>query len=450
MRTNACVFASCRVLSVAGAVMAVTLAGTGIARAQSPVMAEHLRRIFVAKEFASKSFGPAKWLREGQAYATVESSPSVSGAKEIVRYDTASGQRTVLVTAEQATPPGAKAPLTIDDYAWSEDMSRVLIYTNSKRVWRENTRGDYWVLDVKTGALRKLGNDPRPSNLMFAKFSPDGSRVAYVRDNNIYVQELGTGAIIRLTFDGSEKIINGTSDWVYEEEFFVRDGFRWSPDGKRIAYWRFDTTGVENFTLIYDVGAPYEIETQIPYPDYGRYPKVKQIPYPQPGTANSAVRVGVVPAAGGETRWMKVPGSPSDNYIARMEWAGDSDALVLQHLNRLQNTNDVLLADVRTGEVRSVYQDHDMAWVDVVDDLHWVHGGKDFLWLSEQDGWQHVYVISRDGKEVRLATPERLMWSTFWAPIRARNGSTTLPHPKTRRKDTSTGAGSMHKVLPNV
>jgi dipeptidyl-peptidase-4 len=125
------------------------------------------------------------------------------------------------------------------------------------------------------------------------------------------------------------------------------------------------------------------------------YPTVRQIPYPQAGTQNSSARIGVVPALGGETRWMQVPGYADENYIARMDWTGDSDTLILQHLNRLQNTNEVLLADVKSEEVRRIYQDKDAAWVDVVDNLRWIHGGRDFLWLSEQDGWLHTLMISR-------------------------------------------------------
>jgi len=383
--------------------------------AQSAATTEILRRAFLDQEFAVKSFGPVRWLDGGRAYTTLETSALVRAAKstsdagetavDLVRYDTATAQREILIPAQQLMPPDGTKPITIEDYSWSADMNRVLIFTNSKRVWRENTRGDYWVFDRKSAALQKLGNGGPPSTLMFAKFSPDGSKVAYVRFNNIYVEDLQSGETTRLTPDGSEKIVNGTSDWVYEEEFGVRDGFRWSPDGKRIAYWQFDTTAVKTFGLIYDTGAPYRVATNIPYPEFGVYPTVRQIPYPEPGTPNSSVRVGVVPSAGGETRWMQVPGYANDNYIARMEWAGDSDSLVLQHLNRLQNTNDVLLADARTGAVNSVYQDHDSAWVDVVDDLKWLHGGKDFLWISEQDGWRHVYLISRDGKQVRLLTP---------------------------------------------
>jgi len=375
------------------------------ASAQSPAIADLLRREFVTKDFAVKSFGSIRWIGKGEFYTALEPSSEGGEWNDIVRYETATSRRQVLVSGSQLTPSVGDKPLKIENYELSEDLNRVLIFTNSRRVWRQNTRGDYWVLDRRTGTLRKLGDGGPPASLMFAKFSPDGSKVAYVRLNNIYVEDLRSGVATRLTFDGGEKIVNGTTDWVYEEEFFLRDGFRWSPDGQRIAYWQFDTHGVENFALVYDTGAPYKVMTGTPYPEFGVYPVVRQIPYPQPGTTNSSVRVGVVPALGGETRWIEVPGYPSENYIARMEWAGDSDTLVLEHLNRLQNTNDVLLADARTGTVRNIHQDHDPAWVEVVDDVKWLHGGKEFLWVSEQDGWRHVYAISRDGEQVRLVTP---------------------------------------------
>jgi dipeptidyl-peptidase 4 len=370
--------------------------------AQSAALTDLLHREFVSGDFAVKSFGPLHWLDRGQFFTTLE--PAGEGVRDVVRHTTATDERQVLVPASQLKAPGSDKPLAIEDYAFSPDMNRVLIFTNSKRVWRENTRGDYWLFDRKAGALRKVGGGGPPSSTMFAKFSPDGSKIAYVRFNNIFVEDVETGVDTRITTDGSEKIVNGTSDWVYEEEFSVRDGFRWSPDSSRIAYWQFDTSNLKNYPLVYDTGGPNKIETGIPYPGLGVYPTIRQIPYPQPGTQNSSVRVGVVPAIGGETRWMQIPGYPNENYIARMEWASSSDTLVLQHLNRLQNTNDVLLADVKTNTVRSVYRDSDPAWVDVVDDLKWLHGGKDFLWVSERDGWRHAYLISRDGKQVRLLT----------------------------------------------
>ena len=390
---------------VAGLLLIAALAAIPARSQESFDKKDFLRRAFLTDEFSTRFFGPARWLNGGDSYTTVEPSASVKDASELVRYATGTGKREVLVSAADLTPPGAKNPLSIDNYDWSGDNHRLLIYTNSQRVWRQNTRGDYWVLDLATKKLRKLGGDAAPSTLMFAKFSPDGSKAGYVRANNIYAEDIATGAITPLTHDGSDTIINGTSDWVYEEELDIRDAFRWSPDGKSIAYWQFDTHTVRNFALIYDVGGPYDVVTQIPYPRFGVYPLVKPVPIPQAGTPNSRVRIGVVPASGGETRWMQVEGDPEKSYIARMEWAGDSDSLVIQHLNRRQDTDDVMLADANTGATKIVHSEHDDAWVDVVDDLKWLRGGKDFLWTSEHDGWRHAYVISRDGQQARLATP---------------------------------------------
>ncbi|HMI50832.1 MAG TPA: S9 family peptidase [Candidatus Saccharimonadales bacterium] len=373
--------------------------------AQEPLDGNNFfRRAFLLREFQPKHFGPMRWMDGGEAYTTVEASPSLPGSNDLVRYETATGKREILIPAKDLIAQGDSKPLVIEGYDWSSDASLALIYTNSRRVWRANTRGDYWLFDRGAKSLRKLGGSAAPSSLMFAKFSPDGTRLAYVSKNEIYVETAKTGQITRLTNDSSASIINGTTDWVYEEEFFLRDAFRWSPDGKQIAYWQFDTSKVRKFPLVYNAGAPYQVTTQIPYPEYGFYPVVEEIPYPEPGTPNSAVRIGVVSAGGGGTTWMRVPGDPSDNYIARMEWAGDSTTLVLQHLNRQQNTNDVLLADAKSGSVQQIYRDHDQAWVDVVNNFQWLHGGRDFLWVSEQDGWRHIYSISRDGKQSRLLT----------------------------------------------
>src|SRR5580693_3754333 len=389
--------------------LAACLAGIPLHAQISPESDQLLHRMYASGDFEVKYFGPARWLDDGAFYTTVEPSAAVKDAQDIVRYQTATGKREILVSAAKLIPAGEKAPLPFENYTWSKDKSRLLLYTDSAQVWRLRTRGDYWVLDLQSGALRKLGGDAPASSLMFAKFSPDGAKVAYVRGNNIYVEEISTGRITQLTHDGSQTIINGTSDWVYEEELDVRDAFRWSPDGRRIAYWQFDTGGVGIFKLLYNLGAPKEIVTGFPYPGLGVYPSVLDIPYPIPGTTNSAVRVGVVSAQGSETRWMGVPGDPRENYIARMEWIPGGNAstneLAIEHLNRLQNTNDVLLADASTGEVRQIFHDQDPAWVDVMDEIKWIHGGKEFLWLSERDGWRHAYLVSRDGKNVQLITP---------------------------------------------
>ncbi|HEY9427713.1 MAG TPA: S9 family peptidase [Gemmatimonadaceae bacterium] len=334
-----------------------------------------IERIFDSRDFATARFGPARWLENGNAYTTVE-----NGRKDIVRYSTATGERKVLVSA----------PFAISEYEWSSDGNRVLLFTNTRRVWRYDTRGDYWVLDRSSGKLKKLGGDAPEASLMFARFSPDGSRVAYVRSNDIYVEDLGTGKITALTTDGSETIINGTSDWVYEEELDLRNAYRWSPDGKSIAYWQFDASGVRDYLLVNTTDS--------------LYPIIKRIPYPKAGTTNSAVRVGVVSAGGGPTRWMKVPGDPRNHYVAWMDWAADSRELAIQQLDRLQHTDRLLLADAGTGAVRTALTERDSAWVEVVDDLTWFEGGKEFLWLSERDGWRHAYVVARDGSRQRLVT----------------------------------------------
>ncbi|MDP6371623.1 MAG: S9 family peptidase [Vicinamibacterales bacterium] len=367
------------------------LAISGSASAQDrTALQDELRRIYEAGDYATHGFGPARWLDGGASYTTVEPSEAMDDARDIVRYATASGRREVLVSAERLVPDGADAALAIDDYAWSGDRRRLLVYTNSQRVWRRNTRGDYWVLDLASGRLRQLGSGAPEATLMFAKFSPDASHVAYVRANDLYVEEIDTGTVVALTDDGSETTINGTADWVYEEEFGVRDGFRWSPDGSQIAFWNFDATGIGQFALINNTDE--------------LYPTISNIPYPKAGTTNSAVRIGVVDTDEGTRRWMDVPGDPRDTYVARMDWA-DVDTLVLQHLNRLQNVNDVLLAEADTGAVRRAHRDESDAWVEVVNDLDWISQGDEFLWTSEADGWRHVYRVARSGGTRRLVTP---------------------------------------------
>lgn len=347
-------------------------------------------RIFNSREFVSQRFGPARWVDEGSGYTTLERAGGGQG-RDIVGYDTRSGDREVLVPAEKLTPASTGSPLEINDYQWSEDKSRLLIFTNTRRVWRTNTRGDYWVYGMADGSLRKLGGDADPSTLMFAKFSPDGRRVAYVRANDLYVEELTSGTITRLTSDGSRTRINGTFDWVYEEEFDLRDGFRWSPDGTMIAYWQLDATGVRDFFLINNTDSLYSY--------------VIPVQYPKAGTTLSACRVGVVAATGGATTWFFPPGEPRENYIARMEWADNSEEITFQYLNRLQNTNRLMIGDTRTGTLRTLLTDQDSAWVEVVDDLHWLHDGKEFTWLSEEDGWAHLYLYSRAGEKLRLISP---------------------------------------------
>ena len=373
-------------------VLAVLLAAAQQLPAQVPdTVRATVHRLFGTRDFAPQRFGPARWIEGGAAYTTVEPAAEGEGhGMDIVRYETATGARSVLVTAKQMTPAGDTAALAFDDYSWSADRGRLLLFTNTRRVWRQNTRGDYWVLDRRGGSLTKLGGDGPASTMMYAKFSPAGELVAYVRQGDLYVQRLADGAITRLTTGASATLVNGMTDWVYEEEFDLRDAFRWSPDGTRIAYWQFDMTGVGDFLLINDTDS--------------LYPFTLPVQYPIVGTPNSAVRVGVVSAMGGNTTWIQAPGDARNNYVPWMAWAGPGQ-LLIQHMNRRQNVDDVLLADAATGAVRTALSERDSAWVDLQTDVRWLEGGRRFLWSSERDGWRHVYSIAREGGDVRLVTP---------------------------------------------
>ena len=351
-----------------------------------------LDRLFGSGEFTPEYPGAVRWLDGQAAYARLEPDSAAPPARALVRYDAATGRRDVWVPARRLVPPADSVPLGIEDYELSPDRRNLLLFTNSRKVWRQNTRGDFWTLDLSTWRLHRLGGPgAEPSTLMFAKFSPDGRKVAYVREHNLFVEDLADGRITQLSRDGSPTIINGTFDWVYEEELNLRDGFRWSPDGRRIAFWQLDASGVRDFNLINDTDSLYSF--------------VIPVQYPKAGTTNSAARVGVVGVDGGDPVWLDLPGDPRNNYIARLEWAASSGEVVLEYLNRAQNTLQVMLGDARTGRTRAVLTERDDTWVEVVNDLRWVDGGKSFTWISERDGWRHLYVVSRDGSKVRLVTP---------------------------------------------
>jgi dipeptidyl-peptidase 4 len=329
------------------------------------------------------------WLSDGSGYAVLETD-SVTGGQDIVRYDPESGSREILIPSTAFIPEGAAKPLRIAGYSWSEDQQKLLIFTNTVRVWRYHTRGDYWVLDIPSGELIQLGAALPESSLMFAKFSPDGGSVAFVSQHNIFVQELAGMAITRLTHDGSDRFINGTFDWVYEEDWGCRDGFRWSPDGQYIAYWHSDTEGTGTFYMINNIDSIYS--TLIP------------LPYPKAGTTNSAVRIGVVRAEGGETHWFDIPGDPRNNYLIRMDFIPGSNDLLIQQMNRLQNRNILWVANAEDLSVKQIMTETDDAWVDVHDNTVWMEGAEWFTWTSERDGWRHLYRVSVDGSVIEPIT----------------------------------------------
>ena len=368
------------------AVIAAFLVLAAPASAQVPErLSRELAAIYSRGEYAAENAGQIVWLDGGSRYATMT-------PRGLSASDTVSGNVQVLATAEELKPAG-----TIASFAFSSDGSRVLLFTNTQRVWRLNTRGDYWAFDLRSRRLQRLGNGAADATLMFAKFSPDATRVAYVRGQNLYVEDLRSGRVTPLTADTSRDVVNGTSDWVNEEELFVRDAFKWSPDGRSIAYLQFDTSRVGRFTLINYTDA--------------LYPTLTGFPYPKTGTTNSAVRLGVVAASGGHTRWMAVDGDPREHYIPRFEWI-NATTLAFHRTARRQNADDLMLADTDTGTVHKVYGETSKTWLDAadptvmdpVDPAFWLRNATQFTWISDKDGWRHVYLMSRDNGAETLAT----------------------------------------------
>ncbi|GHB81149.1 S9 family peptidase [Persicitalea jodogahamensis] len=332
-----------------------------------------------------------QWLPDGSGYRDV----TQTGTIEQVTLPARTSK--TLVSKEQLTPKGETDALKIRSYAISEDGNKVLIYTNSKRVWRYDTRGDYWLLDKSSNSLTQIGKNRPESSLMFAKVSPDGQKVAYVSEHNIYVDDLKSGQTKALTQDGTDRIINGTFDWVYEEEFDCRDGFRWSPDSKSIAYWQLDARKIRNFLMIDNTDSIYAFTVPVEYPKVGETPS----PY----------RIGVVDVSSAKTKWMDIPGDPQNTYVPRMEYAGNPQELVIQQLNRKQNESKLMYLDTKSGKASPFFSETDQAWIDIKsrwtdgpDGWDWLNGGKEFLWVSEKDGWRHTYRMSRDGKKETLIT----------------------------------------------
>ena len=342
-----------------------------------------LEDIYAKGTFRARGVPQPTWMEDGRSY-------SAFTERGLVRVDAATLAETIVVPASAFVPEGADQPLRLEGYEWSQDKSKLLVYTNSRRVWRRNTRGDYWLLDRSAGTLRQLGKGLDPSRMMYGKLSPAGDKFGFVYYNDLYVEDTDTGVRRRLTFDGSDRFVNGNFDWVYEEELGCYDGWRWSPDGEKIAYWHSDTEGTGTFLMIDNIDSLYSFT--IP------------LPYPKAGTTNSAVKVGVVDVETARTGWFPVPGDPRENYLARMEFVPGTDEVMIQQLNRLQNTNTVYYGNVNTLELKPFFEDHDDAFLDVHDHIVWLDGNRFFTWTSEKDGWRHLYRVSRDGKKETLVT----------------------------------------------
>jgi len=289
--------------------------------------------------------------------------------------------------------------IKIESFLFSQNKNKILLFTKSVKVWRYNTKGDYWVYDFKTKQGKKIGKSMPDSSLMFAKFSPNEKFVAFVSKEksdknirnsstsvNIYIENLEDNSIKKLTSsNGTEKLINGTFDWVYEEEFGCRDGFIFNENGNKIAFWQIDANQVRDFYMINNTDSIYSYTIPV------EYPKV--------GEDLTPAKIGVINLDNGEIQWMNIPGESHKYYLPRMTWIPGRDELMVQQLNRKQNHSKIFVANSDTGESKLLMEEKDDAWVDlrsswpyqVQAGWKFINSGKEFLYTTEKDGWSHIY-----------------------------------------------------------
>ena len=374
------------------------------ARAEAARAELTLDKLFASSEFSGESFQGGRWAESGARLLYVEQDRE-AGTSDLVELDLASDGRRVLIDGSVLAKPDGEGLVQIEDYAYSADGSKALLYTDSERVWRQNTKGYYYVFDLETNALRSVA-DRAAGFQMFAKFDPAAQRVAFVRDRNLYVVDLATGEERALTTSGGPgAVINGTFDWVYEEEFGLRDGFQWSPDGRTIAFFQLDESNTRDFQML-------DFRTL--------YPETTAFRYPKAGETNSEVRVGVVDVATGETTFFDTDtwfeGGDETEYLAGMGWTpsledGRADVWMLR-LNRDQNHVDLLYGDPETGGVDEILEEENDSYIEVetgfsdvaTGTVTYLDDGDHFVWRSDRDGYGHLYLYENDGAFVRQVT----------------------------------------------
>lgn len=338
-----------------------------------------------------------KWLADGNSFVSMEPG-------RIVKTELPSMKKTTLVDLKPLFPADAPESRNVDGFEWSETKPVILFNINTETLYHKTT-GEVWVYDTVQKKLTQLGKGLRTDGLMHAKLSPDGQYVAYVYQDksnnkvvyNLYVESLVNGKVRQLTFDTRDRCINGTFDWVYAEELSCEDGFRWSPDGTRIAYWNIDASKIRNYLMLNTTDSTYSFTVPVEYPKVGEDP--------------SPAKIGVVDIRKAKTKWMDIPGDPRQNYLTRMEWSGNLE-LILQQLNRKQNVSNIYIANALTGSCKLLSTESDPTWIDVESawnggdnsGWNWIENKQAFIWASEKDGWRHLYRIGMDGKET-LLTP---------------------------------------------
>ncbi|MCT3918170.1 S9 family peptidase [Elizabethkingia anophelis] len=331
-----------------------------------------------------------QWTSDGNAYYSF----TKNGIEVVDLVDP--GKNQTFIGNSELIPSGKSAALNVQSFQVSPDGKSLLLFANTQKVWRDNTRGDYWIFDKNSKKLTQLGKGLPTASLMFAKFSPDGKKVAYVSKHNIYIEDLANNQLNKITSDGTDRMINGTFDWAYEEEFGTQDGFRWSPDGSKIAYWKLNANGTKNFLMINNTDSLYSFTIPVEYPKVGENPSGCTIWFYDLATKSS--------------KKANIDGDEVQHYIPRMEWVLDSKSVILQQLNRKQNQSKIIVADANSGVSKTIHTETDPAWIDIKSRWNdndpsgwdWINNGKEFLWLSEKDGWRHIYKIDMKGKETLI------------------------------------------------
>lgn len=350
------------------------------AQQKKPITFEHI----FSDTFSPEGIRSVNWMDDGQYYTTLE---RTKNDIELRKYDITTGEYEVIVATSDLRVEGRDKPIIIQGYEFSPDEQKILIKTDVERIWRRSTRENYFVYTIATGEITKLTQSE--GKQQYAQFSPSGDKVAYVKNNDLYLVNLNTGEEKAITTDGKHnKIINGATDWVYEEEFGFAKAWYWSPNGEKIAFYRFDESHVKEFFIT----------------EWGSlYPGLMRYKYPKAGERNSIVKIGVYDLSSKKTTWMDV-GSERDQYIPRINWAKDPNTLAIRRMNRLQNRRDLMLANVNTGKTEVILTETSDAWIDVSNDLKFLENGEQFIFTSEKSGYNHIYLYNMKGELIRQIT----------------------------------------------
>ncbi len=342
-----------------------------------------LEDIYYSSKLFGKTVQNIQWKPDASAFTFTEMN-SETKTENIYQHDVATGKKFLLVSGTDLIYDNKQIPMS--HYKWTDDGKFLLIEGPVKSIWRHSTQAPFYLYNISTKSVSALSNGD--IHLRNVKLSPDGTRVGFVRGHNIYVADLKTGKETAVTNDGTDNILNGEFDWVYEEEFGLADAWRWSPDGKKIAYWRLDQTREKIYHLIDEMG---------------EYNTVFDLKYPKVGEQNAIVKIGVADLSNGKTRWMNI-GSNDDIYIPRIFWTNSSRTLAIMRLNRLQNHLEVLMADANTGKSRTVFTDSNNTWIDVRDDIFFLKKSDQIVWTSEKSGFNHAYLYDYNGKLINQIT----------------------------------------------